>query len=177
MNKAARFLTSHLLTLAQAAVLCILAVFLWLVINYDYEATLPLNIDREAAAAKPLDYSAIPRSIVSIQRYSDYQEISDRPLFYPTRRKKEAEVEPQAPAPQPQVVSMQGVLTLNGVSITAKEKTALLWHQTKRRFYKKKTGEILENWEIAEIKPDRVVLKANGQNLELKLRTESNYTN
>ena len=177
MNKAARFLTSHLLTLAQAAVIGLLAVFLWLVFRYDYGTTVAQDADRRATAAKPLDYSALPASIVSIQRYSDYQVISDRPLFYPTRRKMEAEVEPQAPAPQPQAVSMQGVLTLNGVSITANEKTALLWHQTQRRFYKKKAGESLENWEIAEITPDSVVLKANGQNLELKLRTESHYTN
>ncbi len=177
MNYAARFLISHLLTLAQVSVIGVLAVFLWLVFRYDYGTTLAQDADRGAMAANPLDYSAIPPSIVSIQRYSDYQEISDRPLFYPTRRKKESQVEPQATAPQPQVVSMHGVLTLNGVSITANEKTALLWHQTQRRFYKKKTGETVENWEIAEIKPDSVVLKANGQNLELKLRTESYYTN
>ncbi|WP_455201690.1 hypothetical protein [Kaarinaea lacus] len=171
------FKTVGLLSYVQLAAIIAASLIVWAELNYDYEQLRIQGVDTvddTANGGNSVDYPSILEGVISVHSLPMYREIADRPLFSPSRKP------PPKPQPLVQVAvvkePMDYALKLNGVSITGKARTALVWHTTERKYYALERGDTVKNWKVQKINPESVVLNQNGTKMELVLREEPGKT-
>ncbi len=166
-----------ILTYVQLAAIVAASVVIWIELNFDYKQLATQGVETvkdSAISGVDVNYPSILKDIITVHSLPMYREIADRPLFSPSRK----------PSPKPEALTQVAVvkepmdysLKLNGVSITGKSRTALVWHTTERKYYALERGDTVRNWKVQKINPESVVLSQNGTNMELVLRDEPGKT-
>jgi general secretion pathway protein N len=128
-------------------------------------AKTPAAPPRAASADKlpelpPMDFSLPP--------LTHYHEIVERPLFMPDRKPQQPD-EQQAPTAAVTVNPPQARLI--GTVITPAKRQALIQDLTAGKVVRVEQGMPVQDWQVKEILPDRLVLaRAGGQPQELMLR-------
>jgi general secretion pathway protein N len=108
----------------------------------------------------PMDFSLPP--------LTHYHEIVERPLFMPDRKPQQPEQQ-QAPAAVVTVNPPQARLI--GTVITPAKRQALIQDLTAGKIVRVEQGMPVQDWQVKEILPDRLVLaRAGGEPQELMLR-------
>jgi hypothetical protein len=115
-----------------------------------------------------------------------YKPVLDRPLFHPGRlpfaersviaaataeRNALAAQAAKAPAPAPPPVLLpppQGV-TFRGTIISGPFRSAIFERTGRKDYVRVEEGGVLDGWTLAKITRSEIQLRANGQDLELKL--------
>ena len=121
-----------------------------------------LNVSEpETASLQSFDSLRMPK-------LAQYRETVERPLFYPERRPPK-EAPPPAPSPEPVVEEEEREMTLIGVLITPKSTTAMVKVVDEEKTDLLKVGDKVESWQLAEIKPDSILLKKGKETKELAL--------
>ena len=161
-----------LLSYVQLLAITLAGWIVWAEWDYNYLAfanSIPLEEQEKMEKGIDTNYKVGTGKLITVQALQNYHDIGNRPLFSPTRAR---------PVPKKKVLIQAAVvkepmdysLKLNGVSISDKVKTALVWHATERKFYTVERGDTVKNWKVKEIKPESVVLNQNGEKMELLLR-------
>ena len=100
-----------------------------------------------------------------------YDAILERPLFVPGRRGAEPAETPVAEAAQPPAATL--ALRLEGVAIAPgdrpSDRVAVLRRTTTQEVLRLTPGEAVDGWKLAEVRADRVVLRAGERTQELLL--------
>ena len=106
---------------------------------------------------------ATPAAPFAMPPFETYAEVTARPLFFPTRR----------PAPV-QAASADRVdvqsLVLVGVILAESGNAALIARANLPGARRIVVGEEIEGWTLAQIDPDRVVLRSGNTQAELRLK-------
>lgn len=100
-----------------------------------------------------------------------FSETVTRPLFMSTRRPPE----PGAPvvvAPETARTSPLA-LELSGIVISPRARIALLIRARSREVIRVSEGDLVGDWLVRSIQPDRVILEQNGKRQELKLEDKA----
>ena len=107
----------------------------------------------------------LPSDIFKLPEVSQFAQLVERPLFMETRRPSPplppgppAKTEPPAPV----------TFKLMGVLETPEGRMALI-ADAKGKYKRFKLNELVDGWEIASIKPDRLILQNAGTNEDLAL--------
>ena len=120
-----------------------------------------------APGDRPEDENPLAR-LRPLDDREDYQVVTDRPLYSPTRRPPEDEPE-QA---EPEVATDRSLdrIDLNAVLITSEETLAWVMDASSREVRRLRLGDELEGWAVREILSDRLVLERQGETNTLVLR-------
>jgi hypothetical protein len=98
-----------------------------------------------------------------------YSEITERPIFSPERK---------APDGGQDALAAQGVgvsstnLRLEGVALSPGERVAVIRRSDTQQLFRVSQGESLDAWRLETIRPDRVVLRSQGEVQVLMLPVE-----
>jgi hypothetical protein len=91
---------------------------------------------------------------------SEYSEVVERPLFYPTRR---------ALPPLPTEENGSTNLTLIGTVMSGASRHALIRHKQGSRVERVIEGQDIGGWTVESIQGDRVLLRQRDTRLSLKV--------
>jgi hypothetical protein len=122
------------------------------------------------AQAGAAEVPELPDLNFSLPPLEQYGEIIERPLFMPDRKpqkqEEQAQVEATGPVNSPQA-------RLLGTIITPQKRQALIEDILAGKILHLEQGMPIQDWQVQEIQPDRVVLARQGQSQpqELLLRT------
>jgi len=134
------------------------------------ELSLP---DEPAVAAAPLAPALAlgDEPALAMPPIEHFSETVTRPLFMSTRRP----AEPGAPVEPPPRAARSSplALELSGIVISPRERIALLVRARSGEVIRVSEGELVEDWMVRSIQPDRVILEQNGTQRELKLEDKT----
>ena len=119
--------------------------------------------DREKSLANPPMTEPGPLRFPPL---STYREITERPLFFATRRP------PEKPKHVRTIVTSNNLsmYELSGISISPSVRLAIVHNRTSRTFMRLTIGEDLAGWRVDAINPEKVVLSKDGETAELGLK-------
>jgi hypothetical protein len=100
-----------------------------------------------------------------------FSETVTRPLFMATRRPPEPGA-PVVATPEP-ARSSPLALELSGIVISPRERVALLVRARSGEVIRVSEGELVGNWVVRSIHPDRVILEQEGKRQELRLEDKA----
>ncbi len=147
----------RVLTMGLVAINGLLALALWWLLRPQAPDTPP------AASAAPPAAFQLPADPLPQPPASSFQELAERPLFWPERRADEVPAEPAGNA-----VAVS-TLTLLGVAITPGDQQAMLRKQGDPQVLYARAGDVVEGWTVESIEPKRVVLNRGGTQAEVLL--------
>jgi hypothetical protein len=124
----------------------------------------------QAVGAEVPELPELPDLNFSLPPLERYGEIIERPLFMPNRKPQKPDEQPQMEANGP-VNPLQARLL--GTIITPQKRQALIEDMLAGKILHLEQGMPIQDWQVKEIQPDRVVLARQGQSQpqELLLRT------
>ena len=101
---------------------------------------------------------------------SQYPQLVERPLFMESRRPSQpAPPKPPEPPPPPKPEAPPAInFKVMGILETPEGKMALI-ADAKGKYKRLKVNDSMDGWQIADIKPDRVLIEQNGFNEDLSL--------
>jgi hypothetical protein len=108
--------------------------------------------------------SAADRAFVA-PPISEYSEVVDRPLFYPTRR--------SSPVSPVETKGKSTNLTLIGTVVSGTSRHALVRRNPKARVERVSEGQDIDGWTVESIQSDGVVLSQAGARLNLKATAQA----
>jgi hypothetical protein len=164
---------NHFIKLASILCIALLLIIIseWLVAHLAQQQLLASNTVK-TEQSQP---DEMPSVDLSQEPEESYADLVDRPLFMSGRRAV-PETESSAPAQIAGAMPANFDWQLNGVYTKDKRLFALFSHakvklpKAKDNFRKLSTDELLDGWQITEIKLDRVKLKQGANEKELPLR-------
>jgi general secretion pathway protein N len=112
-------------------------------------------------AASPSASSAAADDRFTLPPLASLSAISDRPLFSLTRR---------PPEDQEKSLGQLATFILDGVRISPDGRAAIVIHGAPPTVAHVSEGQEIEGWSVSAILPDRIVLRHNGTEHELRLR-------
>jgi general secretion pathway protein N len=117
-----------------------------------------------AAAASSPPSVAIPKTPnrFTLPPVGSFAEIAERPLFSSSRR--------PAAVDAPQSAEQPFSATLAGIVISASSSSIIVSHGDPAALTRLKQGDNLDGWSITSIEPNRVLLRRDGEERQLKLR-------
>lgn len=133
-------------------------------LNNITEITEPPSDSRQIA----VNTQNSPPMSFTIADLEDYQEITERPLFYATRRPPPPEAPEVAVQEEPEE-EKPIALTLIGVMVVSDSKIALVQNDDTNKVIRLKPGEEIENWQLQTINANSIVLNKNDETKELPL--------
>ena len=134
-------------------------------LNQEMEAAHQTSLDQDTVMGAGVN-SSVSFSLASLD---DYQEITERPLFYATRRPPPPEPEVSTPSVEPPEPTPDAPLTLIGVMVVSDNKIALVKNDDTSKVVRLKLGDKIESWQLQTINSDSVVLNKNEETKELLL--------
>ena len=146
----------------RAAAIVLAAVNLGLGFAVALEIGAPSGAEPAPTAAERQVASALPPSDFSLPPLDAYRAVVDRPLFAHDRR----------PLPPPAPSAAAGDLsayTLAGITISGKERTALVRRATPPAVARLAVGQVINGWTVTEIADDHVVVRAEGSEKTISL--------
>jgi hypothetical protein len=120
-------------------------------------------VDAPAAGKRP---NTLPPALPTVA-VQTYQEILQRPLFIRGRQPSEKPQPAPVRAPAKQLHQQ-----LEGVAISRDTRVALLRDPRSRVQFSVEEGNLWEGWLVEQVLPDRVILSADGQVVELLLEPD-----
>ncbi len=156
------FLLTGLLLVMASALLALLAGE-WLYLKK--QRTQPAR--KEPAAAAPLPEAGLLPDDFALPELNQYEQFVSRPLFMESRRPGQppaAEPPPPPPPETPPPISLK----LMGVLSMPTGRMALI-ADDKGKYKRMRLNDVLDGWQIAEIKPDRARMEQSGFKEELPL--------
>jgi hypothetical protein len=144
---------------------------LWVGLGLAVELAAAQDVEEDPASSQEAvseDVPELPGMHFSLPPLEHYREIVERPLFMPDRKPQKPEEQAEVTAPGP-VNPLQ--VRLLGTIITPQKREALIEDTVAGRVLHLAPGMPIQDWQVKEIKPDRVVLVRQGQPQELLLRT------
>lgn len=133
------------------------------------EARVPDGEGRGSAAPRPEALAGAAGPGYTPPSLDSYSEITERPIFSPDRK---------APDGGQEVLAAQGVgasttnLRLEGVALSPDERVAVIRRSDTQQLFRVSQGENLDAWRLETIRPDRVVLRSQGEVQVLMLPVE-----
>jgi len=143
--------------------LCVLlAMVIWRETGGADTASAPPSTIAQAmppAAAPPPAAKSAP----ALPPMSAYAEVTERPLFSPSRQ-------PAPPEAAQEDLGNSSAFTLLGIVISEGERMALIEHGKPGVVARLKEGQAVEGWRVQTIEADRVILEHAGTQQPLKLK-------
>jgi hypothetical protein len=99
-----------------------------------------------------------------------YAEVSERPLFFRSRRPLPPELESTAETP---AETSRAAFVLSGVILTGTRRLALLQTQSSSKIARVEEGQEYEGWTIEAIHPNRVVMRRGQEVSEIVLEDKA----
>jgi type II secretory pathway component PulC len=99
-----------------------------------------------------------------------YAEVSERPLFFRSRRPLPPELESTAETP---AETSRAAFVLSGVILTGTRRLALLQAQSSPKIARVEEGQEYEGWTIEAIHPNRVVMRRGQEVSEIVLEDKA----
>ncbi|WP_299203900.1 hypothetical protein [uncultured Amphritea sp.] len=160
--KAVRYLTR--LTLLQLGVMTILTAIL--VAQLTIQIAEPTRFADEQLTKPPAlpELPSIPESDLEIDQFI---EISERPLFYSTRRPQEISTAMTATRRPDRTPEQDWILT--GIILNGEHNSALFNAIGKKEHETLKNGMKLSGWTLDVISPDSVTFSNDGREIEMQL--------
>ncbi|WP_428033789.1 hypothetical protein [Amphritea sp.] len=160
--KAVRYLTR--LTLLQLSVMAILGAILAAQLMIPLAA--PTRVTHEQLAEQPVlpELPSIPEADL---QPGQFIEISERPLFYSTRRPQEISTAMTATRRPDRTPEQDWILS--GIIINGEDNVALFSAIGKKNFESLRRGMKLSDWTLDTITPDSVTFSNNGNEMEMPL--------
>lgn len=157
------------------ASLC-LVVLLVIVLERQYPPQLESKINTRDTKANSVEIVSQGREVeaISLSSLGTYAEITERPLFRPSRRppdpvKAVSEAQQAAEKAKQEQVHIEELFALSGVVITKNETVALLHDIKNNKNLRVSEGEKVSGWRIDRVFPDRVLFSHNGRGEALEL--------
>jgi type II secretory pathway component PulC len=97
---------------------------------------------------------------------NSYAEVSERPLFFRSRRPPPPELETKEETPAD---TSRAAFVLSGVILTGTQRMALLQTQSSAKVARVEEGEEYEGWTVEAIHPDKVVMRRGAEVSEILL--------
>lgn len=122
-----------------------------------------------AASAPPEAPTAVasgPGPIVAAPGAADYPAILEHPLFYPTRQPWVAD-NPAEPAGVPAALAALKDYALTGIVVSDGARVAVLKPLTKGKTILATEGQVVENWVLREISPERLHFENGSASFDL----------
>jgi general secretion pathway protein N len=131
------------------------------------ELTTAGDADAPAVGAPPTSATpsaAIPKTATrfTLPPLASFAEVNERPLFSSSRR--------PAAVDAPESAAQPFSATLAGIVISAASSSIIVSHGDPPVLTRLKQGDDLDGWAITAIEPNRVVLRRDGVEQQLKLR-------
>jgi general secretion pathway protein N len=98
----------------------------------------------------------------SLPPLRDLKEVTDRPLFSPSRR-------PPPPQASQEAIKQSGSLALDGVILSSEGRIALISHGRPPVLVHVAEGREIEGWTVLSIQADHIVLQRDATRQEIKL--------
>ena len=95
-----------------------------------------------------------------------YGEITERPLFSPTRRPTPRHTAPDA-------IGAVSSFVFAGSVISRNERVALVQHGHPGKLVRLREGDLLEGWTVVSIEADRIIIEHGSEREELKPRDKT----
>ena len=129
----------------------------------------PVGIDEASNQTSPLQIEIPPLQPIQFNELASYDEIVERPLFYPDRRPEEEDPQlVQAPTPESEP-QPEAELSLIGVMLTDNIQIALIRSGTSGNVARLRLGESVADWRLEQVMPQQVILQREGETRELEL--------
>lgn len=157
-----RYLTR--LTMLQLAVMALLIIVL--LIQLLIPAPEPKTLSTSQLTDQPplTELQSLPESELEIEQFD---EISERPLFYSTRKPQEISTAMTATQKPNRTPEQDWVLT--GIILNGEDNKALFNAIGKKNHESLKNGMKLSGWTLDEITPDSVTFSNNGREINMQL--------
>ncbi|MCC7046319.1 MAG: hypothetical protein IT562_06365 [Alphaproteobacteria bacterium] len=159
---------------ALAAVL--LGASLW-----PFLASIPLDEGAAGAARRPKQPFLAPSAAdLALPPLESFSETLNRPLFTATRRppsplavlqgqQAAAPPAPEKTGPKGEKLVL-GTYLLSGIVVSADQKIVLLKHATSGKSLRLSEGETLDDWQLATVAPDYVILRRGDREERVSIR-------
>jgi general secretion pathway protein N len=117
-----------------------------------------------AASVSSPSSAAIPKTVnrITLPSLESFAEVTERPLFSSSRRPIAVDA--------PQNAERSFGATLAGIVISASSSTIIVSHGDPPVLTRLKEGDDLDGWSITSIEPNRVLLRRDGVEQQLRLR-------
>lgn len=151
------------LVLVLTALCVLLALVIWRETGASDTASVPPA--PLAQAVLPAAAAGLPaaQSAPALPPISAYAEVTERPLFSPSRQ-------PAPPEAAQEDLGNSSAFTLLGIVISEGERMALIEHGKPGVVARLKEGQAVEGWRLQAIEADRVILEHGGTQQPLKLK-------
>lgn len=152
------------LTMLQLAVMALLIIVLLI------QLMLPTSEPKTLATGLLTDQSSLPelQSLPESELHIEqFEEISERPLFYSTRKPQEISTAMTATRRPNRTPEQDWVLT--GIILNGEDNRALFNAIGKKNHESLKNGMKLSGWTLDEITPDSVTFSNNGREINMQL--------
>lgn len=120
------------------------------------------SAQRSARPARAGAAAPAARELFAFGALEDYAQIARRPLFDPLRRSS-----PEAPVVAP---ALPGEVSLAGLLLRPGRKVALVQRAGASQLIGLEPGDMLDGWELVDVRVDRIVLRHAGHSREMILR-------
>lgn len=139
----------------------------WIAYQWQHPAQLP-----EVAPYEPIDVGAVEIARVNtpLVGLPNYENLLERPLFYPERRPPDPDPEPEAPPPPPPPPPPPDEeLTLIGVVVMPEGMRALIKEDASREVRRLGPGDNVASWRLEEVAAQQVRLTQGERSRVLSL--------
>lgn len=134
-----------------------LGLLLWMVYQWLFPAQLPAvaTYEQEGVITTPLSVEPVDTLVADQQHYDN---LVERPLFYPSRRPPAPEPESSPESEPTPLPAADEALTLVGIIIMPEGMRALIREDESRRVSRLQLGDSIARWRLADISPEQVRL-------------------
>lgn len=145
-----------------------LGLLVWMAYQWLYPAQLPAvaTYEREGAMTMPTSVDVVDTPVAGLQYYDN---LVERPLFYPDRRPPPPEPEARPEPETPTLPQADEALTLVGIIIMPEGMRALIREEDSKRVSRLELGDSIARWRLADISAEQVRLTRDDRQRVLPL--------